>query len=95
MNENAHESAPARQWRGMTLSELQRARAKALVRREVERANMMNSIDGVRTNVASNGVRGLMFNASEVSHLKTADYLLLGFKLSRWLMNLRNKKRRR
>lgn len=82
-------------WRGMTLDELHRARAKALVRREVGRTTMQYSIDGVRDNVANNGVRALMFSPSTVSHLKTADYLLLGFRLARWIMSKRNNRRRR
>lgn len=82
-------------WRGMTLEELRRARAKALVRREVGRASVQYNLDSVRTNVASNGVRALMFSPGTVSHLKTADYLLLGFKLTRWLMGMRNNRRRR
>ena len=48
-------------WRGMTLEELRRARGKALVRREVERATLQYNIDGVKSNVAANGVRALMF----------------------------------
>ena len=84
-----------RDWRGMTLEELHRARAKALVRREVGRATMQYNLDGVKTNVANNGVRALMFSPGTVSHLKTADYVLLGFKLTRWLMGLRNNRRRR
>jgi len=83
------------QWRGMTLEELQRARAKALIKRELGRANMQNNIDGVKTNVANNGVRALMFNSNQVAHLRTADYLLLGFKLSRWLLSLRSNRRSR
>jgi hypothetical protein len=79
----------------MTLDELRRARGKALVRREVGRATMQYNLDGVRDNVANNGVRALMFSPGTVSHLKTADYLLLGFKLTRWLMGLRNSRRRR
>ena len=66
-------------WRGMTLEELRRARGKALVRREVGRASMQYNIDDVKTNVAANGVRALMFAPGTVSHLKTADYVLLGF----------------
>ena len=77
-------------WRGMTLDELKRARGKALVRREVGRATMQYSLDGVKDNVASNGVRALMFSPGTVSHLKTADYVLLGFRLMRWLTGLRN-----
>ena len=82
-------------WRGMTLEDLRRARGKALVRREVGRATMQYSLDNVKDNVASNGVRALMFSPGTVSSLKTADYVLLGFKLTRWLMGLRNDRRRR
>lgn len=82
-------------WRGMTLDELRRARGKALVRREVGRASMQYSIDGLKSNVESNGVRALMFSPSTVSHLKTADYVLLGFRVARWLMGMRNNRRRR
>ena len=82
-------------WRGMSLEDLRRARGKALVRREVGRATMQYSLDNVKDNVASNGVRALMFSPGTVSSLKTADYVLLGFKLTRWLMGLRNNRRRR
>ena len=83
------------EWQGMTLEQLRRARARALVRREVGRATMQYSIDDMKTNVANNGVRALMFSPGTVSSLKTADYVLLGFKLTRWLMGLRNDRRRR
>ena len=82
-------------WRGMTLDELRRARGKALVRREVGRATIQYDIDGVKNNFASNGMRALMFSPGTVSSLKTADYILLGFKLTRWLMNMRSNRRRR
>lgn len=83
------------EWQGMTLEQLRRARAKALVRREVGRATMQYSLDNVKENVSNNGVRALMFSPGTVSSLKTADYVLLGFKLTRWLMGLRNNSRRR
>ena len=79
----------------MTLEELRRARGKALVRREVGRATIQYDIEGLKSNVASNGVRALMFSPGTISHLKTADYVLLGFKLTRWLMGMRNNRRRR
>lgn len=82
-------------WRGMTLDELRRARGKALVRREVGRASIQYNIEGVKSNVANNGVRALMFNAETLTHLKTADYVLLGFRVARWLLGLRNNRRRR
>jgi len=81
-------------WKGMTLEELKRARGKALVKREVARASMQYRLDDMRTNVTSNGVRALLFNPGTVSHLKTADYVLLGFKLTRWLMGLFGNRRR-
>ena len=83
------------EWQGMTLEQLRRARAKALIRREVGRATMQYSFDNVKDNVSSNGIRALMFSPDTVSHLKTADYVLLGFRLTRWLMGLRNNNRRR
>ena len=83
------------EWKGMTLEQLRRARAKALVRREVGRATMQYSLDNVKDNVSNNGVRALMFSPSTVSHLKTADYVVLGFKLTRWLMSMRSNRRRR
>ncbi len=83
------------EWQGMTLEQLRRARAKALVRREVGRATMQYNLDNVKDNVENNGIRALMFSPNTVSHLKTADYVLLGFKLTRWLMGLRSNNRRR
>ncbi len=82
-------------WQGMTLEQLRRARAKALVRREVGRATMQYGLDDLKANVSNNGVRALMFSPSTVSHLKTADYVLLGFRLTRWLMGMRSNRRRR
>ena len=76
----------------MTLDELKRARGKALVRREVERASMQYNVEGVKSNVAANGVRALMFSPRTVSHLKTADYVLVGFRLARWLLRMRRRR---
>ena len=83
------------EWQGMTLEQLRRARARALVRREVGRTTMQYSIDDMKSSVANNGVRALMFRPGTVSSLKTVDYVLLGFKLSRWLLGLRNNRRSR
>ena len=83
------------EWQGMTLEQLRRARAKALVRREVGRASMQYSLDNVKDNVSNNGIRALMFSSDTVSHLKTADYVLLGFRLARWILSLRGNRRRR
>ena len=82
-------------WCGMTLDELRIARGKALVRREVGRATMQYSLDDMKSNVESNGIRALMFSPGTVSSLKTADYVLLGFKLARWIVSAKNNRRRR
>ena len=98
INPNINDSAlpdESGEWQGMTLDQLRRARAKALVRREVGRATMQYSLDNVKDNVSNNGVRALMFSPGTVNHLKTADYVLLGFKLTRWLMGLRSNNNRR
>ena len=79
----------SREWRGMTLDDLRRARAKALIRREVGRASLQYNVEGVRSNVANNGWRALMFSPSTIGRLKTADYVLLGFKAFRWFMSVR------
>ena len=84
-----------RDWRGMTLDELRKARGRALVKREVGRAAMQYDIEGLKTNYANNGMRALMFSPGTVSHLKTADYVLLGFRLARWMLGMRNDRRRR
>ena len=84
-----------KEWNGMTLDDLRRARAKALIRREVGRASMQYNFDGMRTNVANNGWRALMFSPSTIGHLKTADYVLLGFKVFRWFMSMRRGSGRR
>ena len=52
----------SQEWKGMTLDQLKRARARALVRREVGRATMQYSLDNVKDNVSTNGIRGLMFS---------------------------------
>ena len=62
------------EWQGMTLEQLRRARARALVRREVGRTTMQYSIDDMKSSVANNGVRALMFRPGTVSSLKTVDY---------------------
>ncbi len=95
LNNNTLPIDSSKEWRGMTLEELRRARGKALVRREVGRATMQYSIDGMKSNIETNGVRALMFSPGTVNNLKTVDYVVLGFRLTRWLMNLKGGRRRR
>ena len=103
MNDNAttntaptgtvRQQADAEAWRGMTLDELQRKRMIALVKREVGRERINHVVGGMRDNVAQNGVRGLLFDNNTISGLKTADYVLLGWRATRMIMKLWNKRK--
>ena len=81
---------PAEQpeWKGMTIDELRLRRAVALVRKEMGKERMAVTVEGLKGRVADNGVRGLLFNDKTITGLKTADYVLLGWKLARSLLKL-------
>lgn len=80
--------ADTAEWQGMTLDELRLRRTMALVKREVGRERMSHLVDGTRERVATGGVRGLLFDNNTVAGLKTADYVLLGWRATRMLMKL-------
>ena len=83
-----------KEWKGYTLEELRYRRAMALVRREIGRSQLNTSVNNVKTRVSDNGIRGFMGDNSFLKKMKTADYLLLGFKLSNALYKLWRKKKR-
>ncbi len=80
------------EWKGMTLEQLRLKRAVALVRREMGKERMSLAVDSMRTRVADNGVRGLLFDNKTISGLKTADYALLGWRLARMVIKLWRKR---
>ncbi|MBP5689124.1 MAG: hypothetical protein IK100_05345 [Muribaculaceae bacterium] len=86
---------PDNNWKGLTLEELQRRRAKWLVKREVSRMTLAHKYESTRENVSQNGVRALLFNSGEVSMLKKTDYFYLGFKAINALVKLYIKRKRR
>lgn len=88
-------TAPAGDWNGLTLEELQKRRAKWLVKREVSRMSLAHKYQSTRENVSQNGVRGLLFNSGEVAMLKKTDYFYLGFKALNALVKLYLKRKRR
>lgn len=79
-------------WSGLTLEQLRMRRAKALVRREVGKVKVNSLLDGMRTRVNDNGIRGLMFKDNTLMKLKTADYVFLGWQLARAFIKLRRKR---
>ena len=82
-----------KEWKGYTLEELRYRRAMALVRRELGQNQLNESVNNVKTRVSDNGIRGFMGNNSFLKKMKTADYLLLAFKLSNALFKLWRKKK--
>ena len=80
------------QWRGLTLDELRKRRAKALLRREVGKVKINAALGNVRTRVNDNGIRGLMFSNKAISNLKAADYVFLGWKIARLFIKARRRK---
>jgi hypothetical protein len=88
-------AAPQQEWKGLTLEELQKRRAKWLIKREVSRMSMAHQYQSTRENVSQNGVRGLLFSTGEVAMLKKTDYFYLGYKALNALIKLYIKRKRR
>ena len=91
-NNNVTVTVPDTQWRGLTLDELRKRRAKALLRREVGKVKINAALGNVRTRVNDNGIRGLMFSNKAISNLKAADYVFLGWKIVRLFIKARRRK---
>lgn len=91
--ETAMGSAGA-EWKGYTLEELKMRRAVALVKREMGRAQFAAKSGQLKTTVQDNGIRGLLFSKDTVTKLKTADYVLLGWRLISRIVKYRNRRRR-
>ena len=84
--ELAATSTPQPQWKGYTIDELRRRRAKALIRRELARVKFSGDMGTMQQRAKQHGVRGLLFNNSEVAGLNKADYAFLGVKAIRLLL---------
>ncbi len=84
--EPAVTSTPQPQWKGYTIDELRRRRAKALIKRELARVKLSSEMSALQQRASRHGVRGLLFNNKEVARLNKADYAFLGFKAVRMLL---------
>lgn len=76
------------EWRGYTLEELRYQRALAAIRCEIGSEKLKSSVANIQNGVKNNGLRSLFFSSNVLSGLKFADYLILGFKLSRLVSKL-------
>ena len=95
MQQDANSTQPVgdSQWTGFTLEQLRMLRAKALLRRELGKVRINTVIDGMRTRVSDNGLRGLMFSNKTIGRLKAADYVFLGWKVAQLLVKARRRTR--
>ncbi|MBQ9586033.1 MAG: hypothetical protein IJR20_08575 [Muribaculaceae bacterium] len=76
------------------MDELKMRRAKSLVLREVNRANLSYQFNNARDNVSQNGIRGLLFSNNTITGLKKADYLFLGAKAIGILLRLYSRRKK-
>ena len=87
-------STQQKEWKGLTMDELKMRRAKSLVLREVNRANLSYQFNNARDNVSQNGIRGLLFSNNTITGLKKADYLFLGAKAIGILLRLYSRRKK-
>lgn len=80
-------------WKGLSLEQLRMRRAKALVRREVGKVKMNAALDGMKTRVSDNGIRGLMYSDKTLGRLKTADFVFLGWKIAQLFFKARRRRK--
>lgn len=80
--------------KGLNFNELKYRRAAALVKLEVSKAQMANSVEQLRERTSTQGIRGLMTTSSlSLKRLKTADYIFMGYKLSNLLYRMWRRRR--
>ncbi len=85
-------AVPDSEWNGLTLDELRKRRAKALLRREVGKVKVNAVLAGMRTRVNDNGLRGLMFSNKAINTLKAADYAFLGWRIAKFFIKTRRRR---
>ena len=84
----AVQNSQTKEWKGLTIDELKMRRAKALVFREVNRANLSYQFNNARDNFSQNGVRSLLFSNNTIAGLMKADYMFIGVKAISLLIKL-------
>ena len=84
--EVAANTMPQPQWKGYTIDELRRRRAKALIKRELARVKFTHEVGTMRERASQQGMRGLLFKNNVVAGLNKTDYLFLSYKAIRALL---------
>lgn len=93
-NKTMLSSHVSKKWEGLTLEQLRMKRAMALVQREMGRAQFVQKFADKKEEISHTGIRGLLFSKNTVAKLKTADYLLLGWKLASSIIKFNMRKRK-
>ncbi len=71
------------QWKGYTLEQLRFQRALAAIKSEVAKERITAKLSQAKAQASSGNVRSLLFGSDVIGRLKTVDYLLIGYKVSK------------
>lgn len=71
------------QWKGYTLEQLRFQRALAAIKSEVAKERITVKLGQAKAQASSGNVRSLLFGSEVIGRLKTIDYLLIGYKVSK------------
>lgn len=84
-NNNSKPAAGAgdTQWKGYTLDQLRFQRALAAIKSEVAKERITAKLSQAKAQASSGNVRSLLFGSEVIGRLKTIDYLLIGYKVSK------------
>ncbi len=93
MTTNNSNSTGQEQWKGYTLDDLRYQRGKSLIRLEIEKLKLAAKAEQIRGRANNEGLRGLFWSNVTLKGLKTTDYLLAGWKISRMAYKLWHKRR--
>lgn len=80
-------------WNGLTLDELKSQRAISLIHREFGRERFATKLNRLHSKTSQHGIRGLLFSGNEITKLRTSDYLLLGWKVAKFFIKMKNRKK--
>lgn len=78
---------------GYTLDQLRYKRAQALLKLEIDKTQLLLSLNQMKNRANDHGMRGLLFRNDIIKQLRVADYVMAGFKLVKWYYLLRRKHR--
>ena len=82
-NNKTTADAATQDWQGYTLEQLRFRRAMAAIKSQMGRERIAAQFAQSKQQLNDNGLRSAIFSKSALSGLKTVDYVLLGYKVSK------------